>query len=67
MCRLAVDRNFMDAGPIRGMRIGGVDEEMQVRVAVAGQQVCFQRSIKQPVAIIRRYRIVQTEGTRKSL
>ena len=37
LCRLAVGRDFMDAGPIRGMRIGGVDEEMQVRVAVAGQ------------------------------
>ena len=37
LCRLAVGRDFMDAGPIRGMRIGGVDEEMHVRVAVAGQ------------------------------
>ena len=37
LCRLAVGRDFMDAGPIRGMRIGGVDEEMYVSVAVAGQ------------------------------
>ena len=37
LCRLAVGRDFMDAGPIRGMRIGGVDEEMHVSVAVGAQ------------------------------
>ena len=37
LCRLAVGRDFMDAGPIRGMRLGGVDEEMHVSVAVVGQ------------------------------
>jgi transglutaminase-like putative cysteine protease len=37
LCRLAVGRDFMDAGPIRGTRLGGVDEKMHVRVAVAGQ------------------------------
>ena len=37
LCRLAIGRDFMDAGPIRGMRLGGVEEQMHVRVAVAGQ------------------------------
>ena len=37
LCRLAVGRDYMDASPVRGMRFGGVDEQMFVTVAVAGQ------------------------------
>lgn len=33
-CRLAVGRDYLDAGPVRGMRNGGNREEMQVNVAV---------------------------------
>ena len=36
LCRLAVGRDVMDAGPIRGMPLGGVEEKMHVRVSVAG-------------------------------
>ena len=34
-CRLAVGRDYLDAGPVRGSRIGGLQEEMEVRVVVA--------------------------------
>ena len=37
LCRLAVGRDYMDASPVRGMRFGGVNEQMYVTVAVAGQ------------------------------
>lgn len=35
LCRLAVGRDYMDAGPVRGSRIGGLQEQMQVKVTVA--------------------------------
>jgi transglutaminase-like putative cysteine protease len=34
-CRLAVGRDYLDAGPIRGVRRGGGAEEMRVLVSVA--------------------------------
>lgn len=34
LCRLAVGRDYMDAGPVRGSRIGGLKEHMEVRVSV---------------------------------
>jgi transglutaminase-like putative cysteine protease len=39
-CRLAVGRDYLDAAPVRGMRRGGGQEEMQVAVLVSdtGQQ-----------------------------
>ncbi|HTQ37227.1 MAG TPA: transglutaminase family protein [Steroidobacteraceae bacterium] len=39
-CRLAVGRDYLDAAPVRGMRRGGGQEDMQVAVAVSagGQQ-----------------------------
>jgi len=35
LCRLAVGRDYLDAGPIRGVRRGGSGEAMQVHVIVA--------------------------------
>ncbi len=35
LCRVAVGRDYMDAGPIRGARLGGVEEVMSVRVLVS--------------------------------
>jgi transglutaminase-like putative cysteine protease len=35
LCRVAVGRDYMDAGPIRGARLGGADEVMTVTVAVS--------------------------------
>lgn len=35
LCRLAVGRDYLDAGPVRGSRIGGLKEQMEVRVTVA--------------------------------
>ena len=35
LCRLAVGRDYMDAAPIRGARLGGAAEEMTVKVSVA--------------------------------
>jgi len=34
LCRLAVGRDYLDASPIRGMRLGGAEEEMEVNVTV---------------------------------
>ena len=34
-CRLAVGRDYLDAGPVRGVRRGGGPEEMRVTVSVA--------------------------------
>jgi transglutaminase-like putative cysteine protease len=34
-CRLAVGRDYLDAGPVRGVRRGGGPEEMRVMVSVA--------------------------------
>lgn len=34
-CRLAVGRDYLDAAPVRGMRRGGGEEQMQVAVVVA--------------------------------
>jgi transglutaminase-like putative cysteine protease len=34
-CRLAVGRDYLDAAPVRGMRRGGGQEEMQVAVQVS--------------------------------
>jgi len=34
-CRLAVGRDYLDAGPVRGVRRGGGPEEMRVLVSVA--------------------------------
>lgn len=36
-CRLAVGRDYLDAGPVRGVRRGGGDEDLQVAVHVTGQ------------------------------
>ena len=36
-CRLAVGRDYLDAGPVRGVRCGGGDEAMQVDVQVSGE------------------------------
>ena len=35
LCRLAIGRDYLDASPIRGMRLGGAEEEMEVNVTVA--------------------------------
>ena len=35
-CRLAVGRDYQDAGPVRGVRRGGGDERLEVAVQVAG-------------------------------
>jgi transglutaminase-like putative cysteine protease len=35
LCRVAVGRDYMDAGPIRGARLGGADEVMTVKVLVS--------------------------------
>lgn len=35
LCRLAVGRDYLDAGPVRGVRRGGSGESLQVRVVVA--------------------------------
>ena len=37
LCRLAIGRDYLDAGPIRGSRMGGAEEGMSVRVAVSGR------------------------------
>lgn len=37
-CRLAIGRDYDSASPIRGLRIGGGEEEMHVDVHVAGAQ-----------------------------
>lgn len=37
LCRLAVGRDYLDAGPVRGMRRGGTGESMSVRVVVTDQ------------------------------
>jgi transglutaminase-like putative cysteine protease len=34
LCRLAVGRDYMSAGPVRGVRIGGGEESMDVRVNI---------------------------------
>lgn len=34
LCRLAVGRDYSSAGPVRGVRIGGGDETMEVRVNI---------------------------------
>jgi transglutaminase-like putative cysteine protease len=34
LCRLAVGRDFMDASPVRGMRMGGTGEKLEVNVSV---------------------------------
>lgn len=34
LCRLAIGRDYLDASPIRGMRLGGSEEDMQVNVTV---------------------------------
>lgn len=34
LCRLAVGRDYMDAGPIRGARLGGGEETLEVEVVV---------------------------------
>jgi transglutaminase-like putative cysteine protease len=38
LCRLAVGRDYLDAGPVRGMRRGGNGESMQVKVVVSDSQ-----------------------------
>jgi transglutaminase-like putative cysteine protease len=35
-CRLAVGRDYLDAAPVRGMRRGGGQEQMQIAVLVTG-------------------------------
>jgi transglutaminase-like putative cysteine protease len=37
-CRVAVGRDYESASPVRGLRTGGGEEEMDVRVVVVGQQ-----------------------------
>ena len=34
LCRLAVGRDYSSAGPVRGVRIGGGEESMEVRVNI---------------------------------
>jgi len=34
LCRLAVGRDYMSASPVRGVRIGGGEESMDVRVNI---------------------------------
>jgi transglutaminase-like putative cysteine protease len=34
LCRLAVGRDYVSAGPVRGVRIGGGDETLEVRVNI---------------------------------
>lgn len=34
LCRLAVGRDYISAGPIRGVRVGGGDETLEVRVNI---------------------------------
>jgi transglutaminase-like putative cysteine protease len=36
LCRLAIGRDYMDASPVRGMRFGGSEEDMDVKVTVTG-------------------------------
>lgn len=38
LCRLAIGRDYLDASPIRGMRLGGAEEVMKVDVTVAQPQ-----------------------------
>jgi transglutaminase-like putative cysteine protease len=38
LCRLAIGRDYLDASPIRGMRLGGAEEDMEVNVTVAQPQ-----------------------------
>jgi transglutaminase-like putative cysteine protease len=38
LCRLAVGRDYLDASPVRGMRFGGSEEDMEVFVSVSGGQ-----------------------------
>jgi len=42
-CRLAVGRDYLDAGPVRGVRRGGGDEDMRVDVQVSGEPVQVER------------------------
>lgn len=42
-CRLAVGRDYLDAGPVRGVRRGGGDEDMQVDVQVSGEPAPAER------------------------
>lgn len=35
LCRLAIGRDYMDAGPLRGSRMGGAGEELTLRVSVS--------------------------------
>ena len=37
-CRLAVARDYEAAAPVRGRRIGGLEEQLKVSVTVSGQQ-----------------------------
>jgi transglutaminase-like putative cysteine protease len=37
-CRLAIGRDYMSAAPVRGVRTGGGEESMEVRVAVRSDQ-----------------------------
>lgn len=37
-CRLAIGRDYMSAAPVRGVRTGGGDESLEVRVAVRSDQ-----------------------------
>jgi len=34
LCRLAVGRDYLSAGPVRGVRVGGGDERLEVRVNI---------------------------------
>jgi transglutaminase-like putative cysteine protease len=34
LCRLAVGRDYASAGPVRGVRVGGGEETMEVRVNI---------------------------------
>jgi transglutaminase-like putative cysteine protease len=42
-CRLAVGRDYLDAGPVRGVRRGGGDEAMHVDVQVSGRPAPAER------------------------
>ena len=46
-CRLAVGRDYLDAGPVRGVRRGGGEEAMHVAVNVSGEQAPRRRRVRE--------------------
>lgn len=46
-CRLAVGRDYLDAGPVRGVRRGGGEEAMHVAVNVSGEAPPRRRRLRE--------------------